>query len=49
MGRGRQGPNWSVQSTTIKEVYALALHRDFRRHLTATHPNDNPPLHPSIP
>ena len=47
-GRGRQGPNSPVLSTTIKEVYALALRRNFRRHLTATH-NNNPPFHPSIP
>jgi hypothetical protein len=31
-GRGRQGPA-GVLSTTIKDVYVLPLHRDFRRHL----------------
>jgi len=43
-GRGRQGPNCDVLSTTIKDVYVLPLHRNFRRHLTAAqnHPQTNP-------
>jgi len=32
-GRGRQGPAGRL-STSIKDVYALPLHRDFRRQLT---------------
>jgi len=45
-GRGRQGPNRDVLSTTIKDVYILPLHRNFRRHLTAAqiHPQTNPSL-----
>jgi hypothetical protein len=38
-GRGRQGPSARVLSTSIKDVYVLALHRDFRRHLAPTCPH----------
>jgi hypothetical protein len=37
-GRGRQGPA-GVVSTTIKDVYVLALHRNFRTHLNPVQTN----------
>ena len=46
-GRGRQGPNSDVLSTTIKDVYVLPLHRNFRRHLSAEQ-TPTPP-NPSLP
>lgn len=37
-GRGRQGPSARVLSTSIKDVWILPLHREFRRHLASTVP-----------
>lgn len=45
-GRGRQGPSSQEPSTSIKDIYAWPLHRNFRRHLTAAqNQNQNPLSH----
>lgn len=38
-GRGRQGPSARVLSTSLKDVWLLPLHRDFRRHLAPSCPH----------
>ena len=42
-GRGRQGPDPRVRSTSIKEVFVYPLHRHFRQRLqaaSASHPSE---------
>ena len=49
-GRGRQGPDPRVRSTSIKEVFVYPLHRHFRQRLQTLSPASPPPrAWPSAP
>ena len=45
-GRGRQGPDPRLLSTSIKDVYLLPLHPRFRECLLAPPNHPSPPIHP---
>jgi len=47
-GRGRQGPDPRLRSTSIKDVYLLPLHPRFRECLVASPTPSNPNPHDSI-